>query len=55
MDEVYASLLNIFSQEVVPYFYVFGSGVKHGVFGKTNCGPGASQWSMDDRSLVMSD
>jgi hypothetical protein len=29
--------------------------VKHGVFGKTNCGPGASQWSMDDRSLVMSD
>jgi hypothetical protein len=36
MDEVYASLLNIFSQEVVPYFYVFGSGVKHGVFGKTN-------------------
>jgi hypothetical protein len=36
MDEVYVSLLNIVSQEVVPHFYVFGSGVKHGVFGNTN-------------------
>jgi hypothetical protein len=36
MDEVYVSLLNIVSQKVVPYFYVFGSGVKHGVFGNTN-------------------
>jgi hypothetical protein len=32
MDEVYVSLLNIVSQEVVPHFYVFGSGVKHRVF-----------------------
>jgi hypothetical protein len=29
MDEVYVSLLDIVSQEVVPHFYVFGSGVKH--------------------------
>jgi hypothetical protein len=36
MDEVYVSLLNIVSKEVVPQFYVFGSGVKHGVFGNTN-------------------
>jgi hypothetical protein len=36
MDEVYVSVLNIVSQEVVPHFYVFGSGVKHGVFGNTN-------------------
>jgi hypothetical protein len=36
MDEVYVSLLNIISQEVVPHSYVFGSGVKHGVFGNTN-------------------
>jgi hypothetical protein len=31
MDKVYVSLLNIISQEVVPHFNVFGSGVKHGV------------------------
>jgi hypothetical protein len=36
MDEVYVSLLNIVSQEVIPHFYVFGSGVKHGVFRNTN-------------------
>jgi hypothetical protein len=36
MNEVYVSLLNIISQEVVPHLYMFGSGVKHGVFGKTN-------------------
>jgi hypothetical protein len=36
MDEVYVSLLNIVSPEVVPHFYVFGSGVKHRVFGNTN-------------------
>jgi hypothetical protein len=36
MDEVYVSLLNIVSQEVVPHFYMFGSRVKHGVFGNTN-------------------
>jgi hypothetical protein len=36
MDEVYVSVLNIVSQEVVPHFYVFGSGVKHMVFGNTN-------------------
>jgi hypothetical protein len=36
MDEVYVSLINIVSHEVVPHFYVFGSGVKHGVSGKTN-------------------
>jgi hypothetical protein len=36
MDEVYVSLLNIVSQEVVPHFYVFGSGVKPRVFGNTN-------------------
>jgi hypothetical protein len=36
MEEVYVSLLNIVSQEVVPHFYVFGSRVKHGVFGNTN-------------------
>jgi hypothetical protein len=36
MDEVYVSLLNIVSQKVVPYCYVFGSGVKHMVFGNTN-------------------
>jgi hypothetical protein len=36
MDEVYVSLLNIVSFEVVPHIYMFGSGVKHGVFGNTN-------------------
>jgi hypothetical protein len=36
MDEVYVSLLNIISQKVVPHFCVFGSGVKHRVFGNTN-------------------
>jgi hypothetical protein len=36
MDEVYVSLLNIVSQEVVPHFYVFGSRMKHGVFEHTN-------------------
>jgi hypothetical protein len=36
MDEVYVSLLNIISQKVVPHFYVFGSRVKHGIFGNTN-------------------
>jgi hypothetical protein len=36
MDEVYVSLLNIVSQKVVPYFYVFGSGVKHRISGNTN-------------------
>jgi hypothetical protein len=36
MDEVYVSHFNIVSQEVVPHFYVFGSGVKHGVFGNIN-------------------
>jgi hypothetical protein len=36
MDEIYLSLLNIVSQKVVPHFYVFGSGVKHEVFGNTN-------------------
>jgi hypothetical protein len=36
MDEVYVSLLNIVSLEVVPHIYMFGSGVKHGVFGNTN-------------------
>jgi hypothetical protein len=36
MDEVYVSLLNIISQKVVPHFYMFGSGVKHGIFGNTN-------------------
>jgi hypothetical protein len=36
MDEVYVSLLNIVSQEVVPHFYVFGSRVKHGIFGNSN-------------------
>jgi hypothetical protein len=36
MDEVYVSLLNIVSQKVVPHFYMFGSVVKHGVFGNTN-------------------
>jgi hypothetical protein len=36
MDDVYVSLLNIISQKVVPHFYVFGSGVKHGIFGNTN-------------------
>jgi hypothetical protein len=36
MDEVYISLLNIVSQEVVPHFYMFGFGVKHGVFGNTS-------------------
>jgi hypothetical protein len=36
MDKVYVSLLNIISQEVVPHFYVFGSGEKHGGFGNTN-------------------
>jgi hypothetical protein len=36
MDEVYVSLLNIVSQEVVSHFYMFVSGVKHGVFGNTD-------------------
>jgi hypothetical protein len=36
MDEVDVSLLNVISQKVVPHLYVFGSGVKHGVFGNTN-------------------
>jgi hypothetical protein len=36
MDDVYVSLLNIVSQEVVPHFYVFGSGLEHRVFGNTN-------------------
>jgi hypothetical protein len=36
MDEVYVSLLNIVSQEVVPHFNMFSSRVKHGVFGNTN-------------------
>jgi hypothetical protein len=36
MDEVDVSLLNIVSQKVVPHLYVFGSGVKHGIFGNTN-------------------
>jgi hypothetical protein len=36
MDEVYVSLLNIVSQEVIPHFNVFGSRVEHGVFGNTN-------------------
>jgi hypothetical protein len=36
MDVVYVSLLNIVSEEVVPHFYVFGSGVEHGVFDNTN-------------------
>jgi hypothetical protein len=36
MDEVYVSLINIISQKVVPHFHVFGSGVKHEVFGNTN-------------------
>jgi hypothetical protein len=36
MDEVYVSLLNIISQEVVPHFHVFGSGVELAVFGNTN-------------------
>jgi hypothetical protein len=31
MDEIYVSLLNIVSQEVVPHFHMFGSGVKLGV------------------------
>jgi hypothetical protein len=36
MDEIYVSLLNNVSQEMVPHFYMFGSRVKHGVFGNTN-------------------
>jgi hypothetical protein len=36
MNEVYVSLLNIISQKVVPNLYMFGSRVKHGVFGNTN-------------------
>jgi hypothetical protein len=36
MDEVYVSLLNIVSLKVVPHFYMFGSGVNHGIFGNTN-------------------
>jgi hypothetical protein len=36
MDEVYVSLLNIVSQEVVPHLYMIGFEVKHGVFGNTN-------------------
>jgi hypothetical protein len=39
MDEVYVSLLNIVSQEVVPHLYMFGSGVKHGVFANPNGTP----------------
>jgi hypothetical protein len=35
-SSAYVSLLNIVSQEVVPQFYVFGSGVKHGIFGNIN-------------------
>jgi hypothetical protein len=35
MDEVNVFLLNIISQKMVPHFYVFGSGVKHGMFGNT--------------------
>jgi hypothetical protein len=35
MDKIYVSLLNIVSQEVVPHFYMFGSGVKHEIFGNT--------------------
>jgi hypothetical protein len=35
MDEVYVSLLNIVSG-IGTSLYVFGSGVKHGVFGNTN-------------------
>jgi hypothetical protein len=33
MDEIYVSLLYIVSQEEVSHFFVFGSGMKHGVFG----------------------
>jgi hypothetical protein len=29
LDEIYVSLLSIVSQEEVPRFYMFGSGVKH--------------------------
>jgi hypothetical protein len=36
MGEVYVSLLNIVSQEVVPHLYMFGSGVEHSIFGNTN-------------------
>jgi hypothetical protein len=36
MDEVYVSLLNIVTQKVVPHFYMFGSGVKHVIFGNAN-------------------
>jgi hypothetical protein len=36
MDEIYVSLFNIVSQEVVPHFYMFGSRLKNGVFGNTN-------------------
>jgi hypothetical protein len=36
MDEVDVSLLNILSQKVIPHLYVFGSGVKHGIFCNTN-------------------
>jgi hypothetical protein len=36
MDEVYVSLLNIVSLEVVPHLYMFGSGVQHEIFGNTN-------------------
>jgi hypothetical protein len=36
MDEVYVSLLNIFSQKVIPRLYVFGSEVNYGIFGNTN-------------------
>jgi hypothetical protein len=36
MDEVNVSLFNIVSQEVVPHFYMFDFGVKHGIFGNTN-------------------
>ena len=36
MDEIYVSLLNIVSQEVVPHLYMLGSVVQHEVFGNTN-------------------
>jgi hypothetical protein len=35
MDEVYVSLINIISQEMVPHLDVFGSGVEHEIFGYT--------------------
>jgi hypothetical protein len=36
MDVINISLLNIVSQEAVPHFYMFGSGVKHRGFGNTD-------------------